>query len=107
MDEDNIRPVAAASALLEVQIDKRNRPVPLTKVQAWNLYMSHTLSTWNARTYEFAAVSTLCSFQICNSNISLDSLHRLGLSRYPPCLFRTVSLAKVTVRSPKLKETED
>ncbi|MCJ1357628.1 MAG: hypothetical protein MMC33_007624 [Icmadophila ericetorum] len=56
MDEDNIRPVAAASALLEVQIDKRNRPVPLTKVQAWNLYMSHTLSTWNARTYEFAAI---------------------------------------------------
>lgn len=28
----------------------------LSKSQAWNLYASHFLSTWNARTYEFAAV---------------------------------------------------
>ena len=26
----------------------------------WKLYLSHTLSTWNARTYEFAAVSLCC-----------------------------------------------
>lgn len=29
----------------------------LTTSQAWNLYTSHFLSTWNVRTYEFAAVS--------------------------------------------------
>lgn len=31
----------------------------LSRSQAWNLYTSHMLSTWNARTYEFAAVSPL------------------------------------------------
>lgn len=29
----------------------------MTAAQAWNLYTSHALSAWNARTYEFAAVS--------------------------------------------------
>lgn len=29
----------------------------LTKFGAWNLYLSHALSTWNGRTYEFGAVS--------------------------------------------------
>lgn len=29
----------------------------LTRFGAWNLYLSHALSTWNARTYEFGAVS--------------------------------------------------
>ncbi|KAI9876617.1 MAG: hypothetical protein M1830_006054 [Pleopsidium flavum] len=28
----------------------------MTKTQAWNLYTTHMLSTWNARTYEFAAI---------------------------------------------------
>lgn len=31
----------------------------LTTSQARDLYTSHFLSTWNARTYEFAAVSSL------------------------------------------------
>lgn len=31
--------------------------VGMTKKQALDLYTSHLLSTWNARTYEFAAVS--------------------------------------------------
>lgn len=31
----------------------------MSSSQAWNLYTSHFLSTWNARTYEFAAVSNL------------------------------------------------
>jgi len=31
----------------------------ITKSQALNLYTSHLLSTWNARTYEFAAVRPL------------------------------------------------
>lgn len=29
----------------------------LTTFGAWNLYLSHALSTWNGRTYEFGAVS--------------------------------------------------
>jgi iron-regulated transporter 1 len=29
----------------------------MTRGQAYNLYTSHFLSTWNVRTYEFAAVS--------------------------------------------------
>jgi len=29
----------------------------MTRDQAWNLYTSHFLSTWNVRGYEFAAVS--------------------------------------------------
>lgn len=28
----------------------------LSRSQAWNLYVSHAFSTWNARGYEFAAV---------------------------------------------------
>lgn len=28
----------------------------MNKAQAWNLYLSHFLSTWNGRSYEFAAV---------------------------------------------------
>lgn len=31
----------------------------ITESQALNLYTSHLLSTWNARTYEFAAVRPL------------------------------------------------
>ncbi|CZR60910.1 related to ferroportin 1 [Phialocephala subalpina] len=31
-------------------------PVCITKSQAYNLYTSHFLSTWNIRTYEFAAI---------------------------------------------------
>lgn len=31
----------------------------MTKSQAWNLYTSHFLSTWNMRLYEFAAVGYL------------------------------------------------
>ena len=30
----------------------------LTRKQAWCLYLSHTLSMWNSRMYEFAAVRT-------------------------------------------------
>lgn len=31
-------------------------PADLSRLQAWNLYVSHAFSTWNARGYEFAAV---------------------------------------------------
>lgn len=32
-------------------------PDTITRSQAFNLYTSHFLSTWNIRTYEFATVS--------------------------------------------------
>lgn len=31
--------------------------IEMEKAQAWNLYLTHSLSTWNGRSYEFAAVS--------------------------------------------------
>ena len=34
----------------------------MTRRQALNLYTSHLLSTWNARTYEFAAVKYFLIF---------------------------------------------
>ncbi|CAD6447183.1 4ec8d017-a799-404d-8a27-b26c25b000c8 [Sclerotinia trifoliorum] len=34
---------------MEMEID-------MDKAQAWNLYLSHLLSTWNGRSYEFAAI---------------------------------------------------
>jgi len=41
--------------------DEPNFPViepnGMTRSQAFSLYASHFLSTWNVRTYEFAAVS--------------------------------------------------
>lgn len=40
----------AESVTLEI------RTSHLTQTQARSLYLSHLLSTWNARTYEFAAV---------------------------------------------------
>ena len=30
--------------------------VSLSRSRAWSLYLSHALSTWNARAFEFAAV---------------------------------------------------
>lgn len=36
--------------------DTESTPTSLTELGAWNLYISHALSTWNVRTYEFAAV---------------------------------------------------
>lgn len=38
-------------------LDKDSFTSSLTRLGAWNLYISHALSTWNIRTYEFAAVS--------------------------------------------------
>lgn len=35
-----------------------NDHTKLTRSQAWNLYISHAFSTWNARGYEFAIASS-------------------------------------------------
>ncbi|KAH8148556.1 uncharacterized protein LAJ45_07267 [Morchella importuna] len=38
------------------ETDTHENEVVLTKRQSWSLYLSHFLSTWNARGYEFAAI---------------------------------------------------
>lgn len=38
------------------ETESHENEVVLTKRQSWSLYISHFLSTWNARGYEFAAV---------------------------------------------------
>jgi hypothetical protein len=38
------------------ETESHENEVVLTKRQSWSLYLSHFLSTWNARGYEFAAV---------------------------------------------------
>lgn len=47
------------------QLDDLDHHLPissLTAFGAWNLYLSHALSTWNGRTYEFGAVSFFFPF---------------------------------------------
>ncbi|KAH0603881.1 uncharacterized protein H6S33_007540 [Morchella sextelata] len=38
------------------ETESHENEVVLTKRQSWSLYLSHFLSTWNARGYEFAAI---------------------------------------------------
>jgi hypothetical protein len=59
----------------------------MTRSQAHNLYTSHFLSTWNVRTYEFAAVSVrmgVCRDEYCAhadaSRLSSQLLHTQILS---------------------------
>jgi len=53
MDSDiELEPRVEGPLLEENSIDRAE----LSKAQAWNLYTSHALSTWNARTFEFAVI---------------------------------------------------
>ncbi|KAA6409009.1 MAG: hypothetical protein FRX48_07353 [Lasallia pustulata] len=76
----------------------------MAPAQAWNLYVSHALSTWNVRTYEFAAIlftasaypQTLLASSIrgiCNTlaSICLSSLIGSWIDRAPSRL-RTLLL---------------
>lgn len=51
-DDEFLRP-----AQLEEDLNHLPLNSSLTTFGAWNLYLSHALSTWNGRTYEFGAVS--------------------------------------------------
>lgn len=67
----------------------------MTRAQVWNLYTTHILSTWNARTYEFAAVrqsKQKMSFYYVrsNNNGKPDSLHGKRISRHAARLVATV-----------------
>lgn len=66
----------------------------LTRPQAFNLYLSHAFSTWNARGYEFAAVGRFGRLAIIDGAVSCraeerlifilaDSLHRCRIPRHP------------------------
>lgn len=68
--------------------DMESMSSSLTRHGAWNLYISHALSTWNVRTYEFAAVGLPFSLSpsgwwsgLYISNISTtDSFHGICVS---------------------------
>jgi solute carrier family 40 (iron-regulated transporter), member 1 len=53
--EDYSMADASITQMSETTLDIE--PEFMTRSQAFNLYTSHLLSTWNIRTYEFAAVS--------------------------------------------------
>lgn len=62
----------------------------MTTTQAWNLYTSHFLSAWNARTYEFAAVRSCLhhsSHTIMITNKDIDNLYCSRLPQYPNIKF--------------------
>ncbi len=42
-----------------VALIQDEEPIYITRSQAYNIYTSHFLSTWNIRTYEFAAVGIM------------------------------------------------
>lgn len=50
-------------------LDTDEEQIYITKAQAYNLYTSHFLSTWNIRTYEFAAVSPSIYHVIISPNL--------------------------------------
>jgi iron-regulated transporter 1 len=54
---DNFDDIENASIQMS-EMTPEIEPNGMTKSQAFNLYTSHFLSTWNVRTYEFAAVGT-------------------------------------------------
>jgi hypothetical protein len=67
----------------------------MTRAQVWNLYTTHILSTWNARTYEFAAVrqstQKMSDYYVRNNNNgNPDSLHGERISRHAARLVATV-----------------
>ncbi len=67
----------------------------MTRAQVWNLYTTHILSTWNARTYEFAAVRQSTQkmsvyYVWSNNNGKPDSLHGKRISRHAARLVATV-----------------
>ena len=89
-DEDISTPVLNDQATL---VDARNRSEldPLTADQAWSLYLSHALSMWNSRVYEYGAVSPdslhLASYHAWDcSYIVIDPLHSIQFPRGPPPL---------------------
>ena len=53
-EEDALISNGAEQDMMNMEMEME---INLNKAQAWTLYLSHFLSTWNGRSYEFAAVS--------------------------------------------------
>lgn len=66
---------ASNDSLLEQDTQGVDHDKGMTGRQAWNLYTTHFLSTWNARTYEFAAVSQIswCHRPLAGHVLTLDN----------------------------------
>ena len=61
---------------------------PMSTKQFWRLCTSHILSTWNARVYEFAAVSMPSVGDVEFTLIfAADIVYRRCLPRYSACFF--------------------
>ncbi|KAI1492344.1 hypothetical protein F5X96DRAFT_627169, partial [Biscogniauxia mediterranea] len=58
-DSSSITTTTSTASTASTFEEEEEVPLPrpgLTRSQAFNLYLSHAFSTWNARGYEFAAV---------------------------------------------------
>ncbi|KAJ8058287.1 hypothetical protein OCU04_012481 [Sclerotinia nivalis] len=58
-EEDALISNAQEETHTEMEMDTNTNmemEIEMDKSQAWNLYLSHFLSTWNGRSYEFAAI---------------------------------------------------
>ena len=65
----------------EFAVDVIESQPALTRRQLWSLYLSHFLSTWNARGYEFAAVRVLDhAIRRLPADALIDPLHGIGIS---------------------------
>lgn len=82
-------PRSSSSSDIPVCPTSEQAPLPetilMTRSQAWNLYTTHFLSTWNVRTYEFAAVSGPDAVMTKMLMSVEDYFHRCGVSGYFNC----------------------
>lgn len=99
--------ISGASTDLGVEraTENEEQGLALTKGQSWNLYLSHFLSTWNARGYEFAAVSILsgaaASSKLTRWYIRKDYLYSISVSRDFNSFFNTVCIQSFCTATPK------
>ena len=75
------------------ELSPENEASTLTTVHLSNLYLSHALSTWNARTYEFAVVASLhSSYMFWPAHVQhADPIHSVRIPRYIVCIICAVS----------------
>jgi len=106
IDEDT--PLIRASNVVQDGLGPQNssdEPDPPTRAQLWNLYISHFLSMWNSRGYEFGAVlftasaypSTLAASSIRGMIVTVSMLFLSpSIGRwidYSPSRLRTLRLS--------------
>ncbi|KAI9855519.1 MAG: hypothetical protein M1813_009747 [Trichoglossum hirsutum] len=70
--------------------------VTVTGGQLWGVYVSHFLSTWNSRCYEFAALITLGDAGFSADCRRADSLYGVGVPRHARSVVNTVFILSST-----------